>query len=67
MPGYRSLCRCFVEALNETINGKVKLIAPVSSTLGGDVIYKTTIELDTPFPDGLRTGMSVEVQLKTNY
>jgi len=55
-----------VEALNETINGKVKLIAPVSSTLGGDVICKTTIELDTPFPDGLRTGMSVEVQFETN-
>ena len=63
---YRSLCRCFVEALNETINGKVKLIAPVCSTLGDDVIHKTTLELDTPFPDGLRAGMNVEVQFETN-
>jgi len=52
--------------LNETINGKVKLIAPVSSTLGDDVIHKTTLELDTPFPDGLRAGMNVEVQFETN-
>jgi multidrug resistance efflux pump len=51
-----------VDALNQNIAGKVSLISPVSSILGGDVVYKTTIELDTPFPDGLRAGMSVEVQ-----
>ena len=51
----------FVEALNETITGKVILISPVSSTLGGDVVYKTTIELDRPFPAGLRAGMTVDV------
>lgn len=51
----------FVEALNETIAGKVILISPVSSTLGGDVVYKTTIELDHPFPAGLRAGMTVDV------
>lgn len=51
----------FIEALNETITGKVILISPVSSTLGGDVVYKTTIELDRPFPAGLRAGMTVDV------
>jgi hypothetical protein len=33
----------------------------VADTLGGDVVYKTTIEIDSP-PDGLRAGMSVDVQ-----
>jgi len=51
----------FVEALNETISGKVILISPNSSTLGGDVVYGTTIELDRPFPAGLRAGMTVDV------
>ena len=52
----------FVEALNENVAGTVELISPVSNTLGGDVVYKTTIVLATPFPSGLRSGMSVEVQ-----
>jgi multidrug efflux pump subunit AcrA (membrane-fusion protein) len=51
----------FVDALGENITGKVTLISPVSSTLGGDVVYKTTIELDRPFPEGLRAGMTVDV------
>lgn len=51
----------FVEALNQTITGKVILISPISSTLGGDVVYTTTIELDRPFPEGLRAGMTVDV------
>lgn len=51
----------FVDALGENITGKVTLISPVSSTLGGDVVYKTTIELDRPFPTGLRAGMTVDV------
>lgn len=51
----------FVEALNETITGKVTLISPTSTTLGGDVVYKTTIELDRPFPAGLRAGMTADV------
>jgi hypothetical protein len=36
-------------------------IAPLADTLGGDVVYKITIDLDAP-PAGLRAGMSVEVQ-----
>jgi multidrug resistance efflux pump len=51
----------FVEALGQDVTGHVTDIFPLSDTLGGDVVYKTTIELDTS-PDGLRAGMSVEVQ-----
>lgn len=51
----------FVKALNQDVKGKVAQIAPLADTLGGDVVYKTTIDLDT-IPDGLRSGMSVEVQ-----
>lgn len=51
----------FIEALNQTLTGEVILISPVSSTLGGDVVYKTTIALDRPFPNGLRAGMSADV------
>jgi len=51
----------FVKALNQNLTGRVSEIAPLSNTLGGDVVYKTTIDLTT-IPDGLRAGMSVEVQ-----
>jgi multidrug resistance efflux pump len=53
----------FVEALNANISGHVKSISALSSTLGGDVVYKTTIDLDE-IPAGLRAGMSVEVQFE---
>jgi HlyD family secretion protein len=51
----------FVKALNQNLSGRVSLIAPLADTLGGDVVYKITIELDT-IPTALRAGMSVEVQ-----
>ncbi len=50
-----------VKALGKNVSGKVTEIAALSSSLGGDVIYKTTIELDS-IPYGLRAGMSVVVQ-----
>jgi len=50
-----------VKALNQNIPGQVTEIAPLADTLGGDVVYKTTIELSTR-PAGLRAGMSVDVQ-----
>ena len=50
-----------IKALGETVGGHVALIAPLADTLGGDVIYKVTIELDE-IPQGLRPGMTVEVQ-----
>jgi multidrug resistance efflux pump len=50
-----------IKALNEDVTGKVSEIAPLADTLGGDVVYKTTITLDSQ-PAGLRAGMSVDVQ-----
>ena len=54
----------FIEALNEEFTGEVIDIDRVSSTLGGDVIYKVTIELDKQ-PQGLLWGMSADVQIQT--
>jgi multidrug efflux pump subunit AcrA (membrane-fusion protein) len=54
----------FIKALNQDITGHVSEISPLADTLGGDVVYQTTIELDE-HPDGLRPGMSVEVQFGT--
>jgi multidrug resistance efflux pump len=55
----------FIKALNQNVEGHVSAISPLADTLGGDVVYKTTIDLDAPVP-GLREGMSVEVQLRMN-
>ncbi|MEJ2597759.1 MAG: HlyD family efflux transporter periplasmic adaptor subunit [Anaerolineales bacterium] len=53
-----------VKALNQDVPGKVTDISPLADTLGGDVVYKTTIDLDT-IPTGLRAGMSVDVRFDT--
>jgi len=50
-----------VNALNQTVAGKVSQIASLADSLGGDVVYKTTIELAS-LPPGLRAGMTVAVQ-----
>ena len=55
----------FVKALNQSLSGRVSLIAPLANTLGGDVVYKITIELES-IPPELRAGMSVEVQFGVN-
>jgi len=52
-----------VEALGVEIGGQVLDIAPQADTVGGDVVYTVTIELDEQ-PPGLRWGMSVEVEIK---
>lgn len=54
----------FIEALNQQFTGKVTDIAQISSTVGGDVVYKVTIELDTQ-PQGLYWGMSADVEIPT--
>jgi multidrug resistance efflux pump len=53
-----------VKALNQSITGQVTAIAPLADTPGGDVVYKTTIELSTR-PADLRAGMSVDVAFGT--
>jgi HlyD family secretion protein len=54
----------YVKALGQDVTGQVSEIAPLADTLGGDVVYQTTIELDQ-IPEGLRAGMSVDVQFGT--
>ena len=54
----------FIEALNEEFTGEVIDIDRISSTLGGDVVYKVTIDLDQQ-PQGLLWGMSADVQIRT--
>jgi multidrug efflux pump subunit AcrA (membrane-fusion protein) len=55
----------YLEALDQEVGGKVTAIAPIADTLGGDVVYRTTIDLDSQ-PDGLRPGMSAEVRIDTS-
>src|SRR5215207_1707357 len=54
----------FIEALSDEFSGQVTDVDRVSSTLGGDVIFKVTIELDDQ-PEGLLWGMSADVQIET--
>jgi HlyD family secretion protein len=52
----------FVEALNTEIAGRVMDIASQANSVGGDVVYPVTVELNDA-PPGLRWGMSVEVEI----
>jgi RND family efflux transporter MFP subunit len=52
----------FIEALNQEATGKVIDIARIADSLGGDVIYKVTIQLDEQLA-GLLWGMSADVQI----
>jgi RND family efflux transporter MFP subunit len=51
----------FIEALGQEVEGQVESISPLADTLGGDVVYKTTVSIGQ-LPPGIRAGMSVEVQ-----
>lgn len=55
--------KVYIEALDKDITGKVIEIAQQSQTVGGDVVFTVTIELDEQ-PEGLRWGMSAEVNLE---
>jgi RND family efflux transporter MFP subunit len=52
----------FIEALNKELPGKVSAISPISDTIGGDVVFKVTVNLDEQ-PDGLLWGMSADVDI----
>jgi len=54
----------YVEALNVDVPGRVARISPLASTVGGDVVYTVLIALEEQ-PEGLRLGMSVEVEIGT--
>ena len=55
--------KIYIEALNLDTSGTVVEIAQQSETIGGDVVFKVTIELDQQ-PEGLRWGMSAEVHFE---
>lgn len=52
----------YIKALNREMKGEVTDISRISSTLGGDVVYKVTIELDSQ-PKGLLWGMSADADI----
>ena len=52
----------FVEALDAEFPGKVTAISPISDTIGGDVVFKVTIQLDEQ-PEDLLWGMSADVEI----
>ncbi len=54
----------FIEALNQEFPGKVVEISRISSTVGGDVVFKVTVDLDEQ-PRGLLWGMSADVKIET--
>lgn len=54
-----------IDALNADVPGRVSAISPSADTIGGDVVYKTTIDLEA-IPPGTLAGMSVEVQFITS-
>ena len=54
----------FIEALNEEFPGVVSAISPISDTIGGDVVFKVTIQLDEQ-PENLLWGMSADVEIQT--
>jgi macrolide-specific efflux system membrane fusion protein len=53
-----------VNALNKQFTGKVSDVARISTTIGGDVVYKVTIQLDSQ-PEGLLWGMTADVTIQT--
>jgi HlyD family secretion protein len=54
----------FVDSLGKEFSGKVVDISRISSTVGGDVVFKVTIDLDQQ-PQGLLWGMSADVSIQT--
>ncbi|MBI5965418.1 MAG: efflux RND transporter periplasmic adaptor subunit [Chloroflexi bacterium] len=52
----------YVEALDTTVSGRVVRVSPIAETVGGDVVYPVTIELDEQ-PAGLLWGMTAEVEI----
>jgi hypothetical protein len=49
-------------ALDQTFDGKVISISPISNTVGGDVVFKVMIAFDEQ-PQNLLWGMTAEVTI----
>lgn len=54
----------YIRSLNITVTGRVIRISPISDTIGGEVVYPVTIQLDEQ-PAGLLWGMTAEVEITT--
>lgn len=52
----------YVEALDEEFSGKVTSISPLADTIGGDVVFPVTVQLDEK-PENLLWGMSADVEI----
>lgn len=52
----------YVEALDRVFPGTVTAISPISETVGGDVVFQVTVELDEQ-PEDLLWGMSTDVEI----
>ena len=52
----------FVEALDEEFAGEVTLVSPIADTIGGDVVFTVTVQLDEK-PKDLLWGMSADVEI----
>jgi RND family efflux transporter MFP subunit len=50
--------------LNQVVSGKVSEVARVSTTVGGDVVYKVVVQLDQQ-PAGLMWGMTATISIQT--
>lgn len=53
-----------VEALDKEYQGVVTAISPISESIGGDVVFKVTVQLDEQ-PFDLLWGMSADVEIHT--
>lgn len=53
-----------LKAFDQDLSGKVTVIAPMGEPYNGDIVYKVTIELDSP-PSSLMWGMSGDVTIQT--
>ena len=54
----------YVEALDKKFQGTVTAISPISDTIGGDVVFKVTVQLEEQ-PLDLLWGMSADVEIQT--
>lgn len=54
----------FIEALNEKFDGTVTAISPIADTIGGDVVFKVSVQLNQQ-PQKLLWGMSTDVEIVT--
>jgi len=53
-----------VEALDRNLQGRVSAISPISDSIGGDVVFKVTVQLEEQ-PLDLLWGMSADVEIQT--